>query len=79
MIGAVVDVQFEGALPPILNALEVRKGIMILVQRAMLHIPYAQDAFDRTPQGNMKGADVPIVKTRIKRVGGSLGSLGPRE
>ena len=37
VLGAVVDVQFEGALPPILNALHVDNGGKTLVGRVVVH------------------------------------------
>jgi F-type H+-transporting ATPase subunit beta len=38
VIGAVVDVQFEGSLPPILNALEVQGGESRLVLEVSQHL-----------------------------------------
>src|ERR1700687_5046676 len=38
VIGAVVDVQFEGELPPILNALETKNGDIRLVLEVAQHL-----------------------------------------
>lgn len=38
VIGAVVDVQFEGSLPPILNALEVQNRSTRLVLEVAQHL-----------------------------------------
>src|SRR5262249_11314614 len=38
VIGAVVDVQFDGDLPPILNALETKNGDMRLVLEVAQHL-----------------------------------------
>src|SRR5215831_5127107 len=38
VIGAVVDVQFDGDLPPILNALETKNGDMRLVPEVAQHL-----------------------------------------
>jgi F-type H+-transporting ATPase subunit beta len=38
VIGAVVDVQFDGALPPILNALEVKDFEIRLVLEVAQHL-----------------------------------------
>ena len=40
VIGAVVDVQFEGALPPILNALEVTGGTLAVLQGPVAILQY---------------------------------------
>jgi len=79
VIGAVVDVQFEGALPPILNALEVKDHEIRLVLEVAQHMgenmvrTIAMDGTDGLKRGD------PVVDTgdpiRVPVGPGSLGRI----
>ena len=68
VIGAVVDVQFEGNLPPILNALEVQGTDHRLVLEVAQHLGDSRVrsiALDAT-EGLVRGQDVIDVGSPIK-------------
>ena len=68
VIGAVVDVQFEGALPPILNALEVQGTKHRLVLEVAQHLGDSRVrtiALDST-EGLVRGQDVLDTGSPIK-------------
>ena len=79
VIGAVVDVQFEGELPPILNALEVQGTESRLVLEVAQHLGgnnVRTIALDST-EGLVRGQEVVDTKDSIKvPVGhGTLGRI----
>src|SRR3954453_14590580 len=78
VIGAVVDVQFEGHLPAILNAIETRNGGNRLVLEVAQHLGESTGrtiAMD-TPGGLARGQEVPDPGSPI-RVPVGAGTLGP--
>src|ERR1700757_3312428 len=78
VIGAVVDVQFEGELPEILNALETKNNNQRLVLEVAQHLgestirAIAMDSTD----GLVRGQDVTDTGSPI-RVPVGAGTLGP--
>src|ERR1700738_2004032 len=77
VIGAVVDVQFEGHLPAILNAVETRNGCNRLVLGAAQHLGESTVrtiAMDTT-EGLVRGQEVTDTGSPI-RVPVGAGTLG---
>merc|ERR1711865_1059254 len=94
VIGAVVDVQFEGALPPILNALEVQNFEIRLVLEVAQHLgenmvrTIAMDGTDGLTRGQPvqdtgEAIMVPVGEETLGRImnviGEPIDELGPIE